>query len=490
MAESTIAVDRDGGKKPYIPLERGWWRLPLFYLLTLSIVGLELYPFLAISIAFLAYQWRHDRYNFLIMLTILWGGFGFFSVASFSIYNIALLASIVLWFVMRKPTNIKGTLLAKLLNFAFMLIIAMLSVESMKVQFLMMSRYWLILYIIVPFAIFSGHSFDFYVFLQKLMPFALMIGIFYILDAYIISGHILIPNDTGLNNSTFFSPAIHFFSGIVYRIYPTGLFFYSLLFIPLVMNYSLRWWQWCIFIGSLAACQTFTVIIGFAVVYVVFKGSFKQICKWCFVGIIAFVSIYLIDGLLPKVERGESQQSSLRIKSSIDQFIDLYNAVDEEDIAEFGSGRMAQILPKTEIVSRENRELIGLGFLHPSKTTLNQYIINNELYTDVEKSEEVATGVEVTQIQVYITMGWLGVFVVTLFYLYLYFTIRKFPHSYYFLSVLALNFMWGFGGFAGIYVAEGCMTIGISYAAIILSERERLPGFNCQWLKERRKRLF
>ncbi len=97
---------------------------------------------------------------------------------------------------------------------------------------------------------------------------------------------------------------------------------------------------------------------------------------------------------------------------------------------------------------------------------------------------------EINQVQLYIYAGWLGLIVVSSLLLYLYYIIRKLPNAYYYLTVLCLNFMWGFGGFAGIFTPEGCMTIGISYAAIILSERERLPGFNCQWLKERRKDYF
>lgn len=455
------------------------------YMLTLSLFGLLLYPMAAVSLIFILYQWRRDRYNFLIMLTLFWGGFGFWPPELPTGY-LPLAMSIALWFLMRKPPILKRTLIAIAAYIAFMFVIAQLSVEGIKIQVFMMSRYWLILYIIVPFAVFSGHKFEFDVFLRKLMPFALMIAIFYILDAYIISGHILLPNDSGNNGSTIFDPAIHPFSGLIYRIYPSGLYFYALFFIPLLRLYRLRWWQWSLFIGSLVASQTFTIIIGFIATYIVFQGKLKQILRWSIGGVVFFIGLYFVDGMLPVQIKGDDViQSRLRIKSSVDQFVDLFNAVDEEDIAEFGSGRMAQILPKLEIIEREHRELIGLGFLHPQKTTLNQYIIDNEYYSDIEKAEEVSAVVEISQVQVFIQMGWLGLIVVTGFYLYLYYIIRKLPHSYYYLSVCLLNFMWGFGGFAGIYSSDGCMTIAIAYAAIILSAREELTGFNCKWLKNR-----
>lgn len=479
-AASTIALR----EKPYLPLEPGWWKLPLCYMLTLSLFGLLLYPMAAVSLIFILYQWRRDRYNFLIMLTLFWGGFGFWPPELPTGY-LPLAVSIALWFLMRKPPILKRTLIAIAVYIAFMFVIALLSVENIKIQVFMMSRYWMILYIIVPFAVFAGHKFEFDVFLRKLMPFALMIAIFYLLDAYVISGHILLPNDTGNNGSTIFSPAIHLLSGNIYRIYPPSIFFYALFFIPLLRTYRLRWWQWTVFIGSFVACQTFTIIIGFLVTYIVFQGKAKQILRWGAGSVVFLVGLYFVDGMLPTQIKGEVEQSQLRIKSSVDQFFDLFNAFDDEDIAEFGSGRMAQILPKLDIIEREGREFIGLGFLHPKKTTLNQYILENEYYSDIEAAEEVSAVVEISQVQVFIQMGWLGIIVVTGFYLYLYYIIRKLPHSYYYLSVCLLNFMWGFGGFGGIYSSDGCMTIAIAYAAIILSAREELPGFNCKWLKNR-----
>ena len=485
MAALAYTAGKSDEKKPYIPLENGWWRKPLFYMLSLSLVGLGLYPALGISLVFLAHEWRHDRYNFLIMLTLLVGTYGLMSPQQLPIWtsDLALLAAGILWFVYRKPPILRRTLTAIFVYFGFMFIVAFLSVENMKIQLLVMRFYWHILYIIIPIAIFSGKEFDFNTFILKLFPFVLLIAIFYLADAYIISGHIFLPKDTSWNGSTFYSPSIHLLSGKIYRIYPPGIFLYSLIFLPILRTYRLHWWQWLFFIGSLIACQTFTIIIGFLAVYVLFQANVKKIATWSIAGIVLFTGLYFIDGMMPEVKHDDGLESRLRIKSSIDQFFDLYNAVDEEDIAEFGSGRMAQALPKLEIVAREGRQWIGLGFLHPSKTTLNQYLITNEYYSDIEKADEVATSVEIAQIQVYINMGWLGLLVVTLFYLYLYYLVRKLPYSYYCLSVMALCFIWSAGGFAGINFDQGGQLIAISFAAVVLHSRDKL-GFNTPWIKK------
>ena len=119
--------------------------------------------------------------------------------------------------------------------------------------------------------------------------------------------------------------------------------------------------------------------MGFVVTFIIFQGGFKKLMMWGFGAVVFLVGIYVLDSFLPTQIHNDSFQSRLRIKSSVDQFIDLFNAVDDEDIAEFGSGRMAQALPKLDVVERENRQLIGLGFLHPEK----QLLINILLRTSI-----------------------------------------------------------------------------------------------------------
>ena len=489
MTATAAQAETTQTAKPYLPLERGWWRTPLLFMLSLDLVGLELWPALAISILFLAHAWRHDRYDFMIMLTYFFGGFGLYVVSFLPVWiaDIVLLASFMLWFVYRKPPILKKTLVALCAMAIFTLVISFLSVESLSIQILTMHRYWYIFCIIVPFAIFSGIEFNFDTFIRRLFPYMLLTAIFYILDSFVICGHILIAKDSLNNNSTFYDPAFHPFSGNFYRIYPAGIFLYILVFIPIIRNYRLHWWQWALFAGSFAASQTFTVLIAFVAVFIFLQGSLRKILTWGVMVLVLLPIMYFIDGLLPTQIKGDAIQSGLRIKSSIDQFLLIYNAVDAEDIAEFGSGRMAQVIPKVEIVEREHRELIGRGFLHPNRTTLNQYIIDNEYYTDIEKAEEVTAFTEISQVNIYLHMGILGLVVITGIYLYLYYLIRKLKYAYLYFSNLVFSFFCGFGGYSLLNMPDGAILLAISFAIPILAERDKL-GFNCPWLKRRGRR--
>lgn len=488
MIATAAQAENTPAAKPYLSLERGWWRTPLLFMLSLDMVGLELWPALAISILFLAHAWRHDRYDFMIMLIYLFGGFGLYLVIDLPIWipDIVLFVSILLWFIYRKPPILKKTLVALCVLTLFMFIISFLSVESLSIQIFMMRKYWYIFCLIVPFAIFSGKEFCLDTFIRRLFPYVILTAIFYILDGFIICGHILIAKDS-INGSTFYDPAFHPLSGNFYRIYPAGIYLYILIFIPILRNYRLHWWQWALLAGSFAASQTFTVMLAFVAVFVLLQGSIRKILIWSLMGIVFLTGLYFVDGMLPTQLRGEVVQSRLRIKSSIDQFALFYNAVDPEDIAEFGSGRMAQVIPKVETVEREHRELIGLGFLHPNRTTLNQYIIDNEYYTDIEKAEEVTAFTEISQVNIFLNMGWSGIVVITSFFLYLYYLIRKLKYSYLFFSNLVFSFFCGLGGYATINMPDGAILLAVSFAIPILAERDKL-GFNCPWLKRRERR--
>ena len=81
------------------------------------------------------------------------------------------------------------------------------------------------------------------------------------------------------------------------------------------------------------------------------------------------------------------------------------------------------------------KEWTGFGFLDRFRTTNQKYIIENELYIDVSNSEEVAVGVEVIVFEIILTIGYIGLIIHILFYVYLWWIIRKFKFSGYFLSV-------------------------------------------------------
>lgn len=458
----------------------------MLYLLSLSLTGLKFYPALLPLAACWLWSLKNDRYQLVIQLTLFFGGYGFLNAERlFPIWtsDMAMGLSLVFWVIYRKPRILWKVLIAIVCYTAALIILSMFSLEKFPIQVLMMRRYLAIIYIIVPIALFSGKEFRMKVFFTKLMPYAMTICIFYIIDAVIFAGDILIPTATLTHESTFYAPNISGFGNIL-RKYPPGFFFVALILFPVTRYYRLRWWQLFLFIFGLGVTQTFTVIIGYLAGFVLFQRSRKLIISYCVAGVLGMALLYSIDCLLPE-ENKESGvvESTLRIKSSIDQFAILASAADDEDLAKFGSQRMAQIIPKVEVLLHENRELTGLGFLHPEKTKMTRYIIENELYTDVSENIEVTAFVEVSAVQVFLNIGIIGLILHIAFFIWLYFIIRHLPYSKYYLCLLVMLVCFGFGGFGGLIREHTLFILSLGYAAIILNSREKLD-FRCPWLKD------
>lgn len=480
---SKAAGDSDAPKK-YLDLEPGWWKLPVLFLLCLALYGLHFFPAIAFVAACIVYAWRARRmYDVLLMSTLFFGGFGFAAIDLVVIRptDIALVSSLVLWLVMRKPPILKRTLMACAAYAASLFVFALLSIESLSVQILIMRPYLMFLCIIIPFAIFAKTEFVFDDFLRHALSYCLIISIFYIIDAYILSGNVLVPDTASWRTSTFYSPTWMPLSGVVTRKYPPGLYILALIILPLARSHKLKLWQWAVLCIGIISTQTFTLILACVLTYVLFQPSLRKSLLWIFTGIVGFLALYLVDSFLPSYTANGYTQSALRVKSSVDQVFDLFNAVDDEDIADFGSGRMAQVMPKLELVGQQHRELIGLGFLHPQKTHINQYIIVNDYYSDISQSIELATGVEVIPVQIYINIGWLGLLCHTIFFIWLWLIIRHLPLASYYLSVVFFNIVLGISGFAGLASPHGLLFVSIAYAAPILAARSALPGYTKFW---------
>lgn len=129
---------------------------------------------------------------------------------------------------------------------------------------------------------------------------------------------------------------------------------------------------------------------------------------------------------------------------------------------------MAQILPKVELMQRMHKTDTGLGFLHPEKTKINDFIIFNEFYSDESAAEEVAAAVEVTQVQTFIHIGWIGLILQLLFFVALYVLIRKYRYRAYYVCVLFMMGWFGIGGFGGWISYSSLFIISIAFAVSIL----------------------
>jgi hypothetical protein len=256
---------------------------------------------------------------------------------------------------------------------------------------------------------------------------------------------------------------------------------------PTARYFKLSKWQWLLVLSALLISRTFTFFLGLVVCFIICKGQGKKLGLYILLGIVAFVGLYFVDSALPYDE--ESKTSTLRIKSSLDQIIDFdIDTADDEDLAELGTTRGAQIIPKMELLYSLHREWLGLGFLNRETTTNQKYIIENELYNNPEDAEEVATGVESMPFQVILTIGYLGMILHILFFVYLWWIIRKLPDSGYYVCTAMCFVIIGISGFSGLIAAYSLYILGTVFAAIILAQKRQLGGFSLPPIKTYDKR--
>lgn len=155
------------------------------------------------------------------------------------------------------------------------------------------------------------------------------------------------------------------------------------------------------------------------------------------------------------------------------------NPNDPELLIKFGTGRIAQILPKLDYMLSTGKQYTGFGFLHDDLTTNNQFVITNEFYTDVTQSEETVARVEVTQVQTILDAGLIGFLIQTFYYLAIYFwVLRPLPYSKSYLIVLFCISFFGIGGFAGLISRQGLLLLGLTTAAILLCQKQQTENIN------------
>lgn len=448
-------------------------------MLSLSLTGLSFYPAIIISLAMMFKAYRENPYDFIIMSLLFLGNYGLTQENTLPVktYDICVVASLVLFFTYIKPPIVKRTLFVIVAYGIALLCIAWFSLETMTVQLYTWRNYLAFIFFIIPIVTFSRRQFAITEFWNRLFPYVLLACIFYIIDGFILCGNILMPCTAAYRDSTFFDPLMSPLSFSFFRKYPPGLFPMALLVYPVARYYKLRFWQWAVVSLALFASQTFSVLSGFIAAYIFFRFGIRKLFLAIFLGLLSLVALYYVDGLLPERKSEYITQSRLRIKSSVDQLSILMEAADDEDLADFASGRMAQILPKLDLVNEEGRQWTGLGFLHPEKNTVAKYVIVNELYTDVSENEEVAALVEVIPVQIFIATGWCGLIVHVLFLTAVYLIVRRLKYSTYLLSVYFCCIWFGLSGFCGLISAHGLFLAAISFSAIILNSRSKLKGF-------------
>lgn len=421
------------------------------------------------------------------MLTLALGGFGLTDFATTYRYTLVFLivpAGILGMVIIKKPPILRTAIFLFAIYAASLFVFAFMSEEKMSIQIRGIFNYLTIAYFTIPILIFSGERFDIQAFFRKLVPYCILMSIFYMIDAWILCGNILLPNiyiGSDTLQSTFWDPYMRPFSMQFVRKWPRGMLFVSMIIYPVIRYYKIPTWMWLVIAGGLVSTRTFTVISGLIVTYFLFKWTGKQIFKGIFVIILSFPLLYYLDSKLPEKRDIDSYtvQSTLRIKSSIDQLIKIATigeSADEEDMAEVGSGRVGQIFPRFEYMAEKDREWIGIGFLDVNRSTSPKFLIFDEFSLNPWEAWVPATRIEITPLQTLLTIGILGFCILTAFYVMLCVIVRRLPYHKYFYSIIFLYAWYGLGDFGGFIQPESLLIIGLAFSVVILANKEQL-GF-------------
>ena len=463
---------------------------PLIFLLSATMIGLHFPPGYVIMLIILINSWRKDRYDFIIQFTIFSAGISLllpYYDLFFPYDKCIFIICIILAFIYKKDAVVKKICIAIAIYAIILLYLATLSEESLRNQMTSYVNWLSLIYFILPLVLFGKEEFDLRVFLRKLMPYMLIICIFYIFDGIILSGNFFMPRDHWAfavgHRPTFYDFYLRPFSFHLVRIWPQGLYLAILCLYGFSRYYKMSLWQWIVFILALIACRTFTLYVALLVCWVVSQKSNKLKLKIALYALLFVFVGYFVD-TEPVFSEGSGYQSTLRIKSTIKQFTDLADAKDIDDYANFGSTRMSVALPSIFLVYELDKEWTGLGFISREKSKVSKYEFESEfefLDPDDFRKEMTASGGEIDLVQVFVNTGYIGLIVHITFYLAIWLFVRKLKYSNYFASVLIGFIILGLSGYAGIIYYISLYLCGLSLAAVLLSNRTPV--------KEKRSRL-
>lgn len=458
--------------KVYFHQSRGEWMWDIIFMLSLSLTGLEMPLGNLLVVILLLRAFKTDREAFVLMLMMALGGYALSEPKyQWGVNNMFLMfpVAIVCMCVMRK-----SPVLTPSIRFygAFALITVAMSliwgVEGLSSQIRPMLCYLSFCFFILPVISFSDKPFDIHRFWTKCWSLMMIMCVFYILDGFIIRGWVLVPCswiDFEGSKSTWYSPIIFGPFGFVPRKYPPGLYPMALLLFPLAKYYRLRWWQWALIAGAMAASRTSTVLFSLVIGFLIAQGSFRRYAVYGILCVAAFTTLYFIDDSLGY---SEEEQSTMRIASTLNQFINLGEAEDDEDFAEAGTGRMAQVIPAVEYIYETGNEWLGFGFVNPA--TEDPYlIVDNQLVPNPEFRYVAVTNVEVTQVKQFLTFGYVGLAIWFGFIFGINRFIRKLRYGRYYLNVAIVLMLFGIGGFDSWYNFPGILVGAMAYAAVLLA---------------------
>lgn len=473
-------------KRPYLELDSASWFRIIVFLLSMSAYGLEFLPALLVVFFMLIKSFVNDRHEFIVQLTLFIGGYGLYYSDPLIVRNdhLIFIVVLILALIYKKPPIVTKTFIIIISFLLAFIVIASFSEFSISSQLMTMRHYFYFIYFYIPILAFNNQEFDFRKYMEWILGYTLVLSCFYILDSFVICGHIFIPRVFDFESvfSTWDNMYIHWFKIPFRRIYPPGLYISALAIYGIAVMFRLRKWQLALLLLGIACTKTITFIVGLILTYSFLRGVLKHIFKYTLIVALALFSLYFVDKWVEENLniKAHDFESPMRIKSTIDQIIDLVNADTIDEYAKFGSGRMAQAIPKFELMYKYDREWTGLGFLDRSKTTNTRYIIDNEFFGNPDEKTEVASGVEIAYAQTILNTGYIGLIVQLFVYLLIAYRIRRLRNFRYFQSVLFAILFFGLNGICSINNMDGLLLLSLSYAVVILTNRDNLPGFNPQ----------
>ncbi len=471
---SPAAVSNDTPRgKVYFDIPLSEWLWNLLFMLSLSLTGLRMPLGNLLVVILLIRAFKINRELFISMLTLTAGGYAY-SMSSidwgvnvmFYLFPTAIFAMCVL----RKTRPVKQTVIA---YSAFALVTVIMAVKWGSVgimdQLRQMMGYLSFCYFAVVLLCFSGEGFDIHRFWRATFSLMIIGCAFYIIDGYVLRGWVLVPcswiNYAG-TQSLWYDPVL---SGGIPRKYPPGLYPWALLIYPLAKYYKMRWWQWVLLIGAMLASRTSTVLFGLVLGFILAQGTFKRYIGYTIAAVAVFTALYFVDASMGKTELG---QSHLRIASTIDQFTDLSAAEDDEDLSEAGTGRMAQAIPAFEKFFEDGKQWTGYGFID-NLTEVPGLIIDNELIAAVnpELKYRAVTDVEITQVRVLLTLGFIGLAIWFGFIFGICRILRGMRYAGYYTNVAIIIMIFGVGGFDSWFTYLGIFLGALSFSTVLLANK-------------------
>ena len=456
-------------KKEYYDLKSQHLIRPTLFLLSLSMVGLQVPFFLGqISALFIMFRtFFKNRHEFLVQLLIFIVGFGFFGqhnkefLLYFKTYDIFVLIGPVLLLIYR-PKN----LLYKKLKLSILLFLLSLFIylyfheEPISIQFRKFRQILLLTNFVLPIYIFRYRKvFSVEYFFERAYNYGMVITVFILIQTYFLKMPILIPDYVSFTNLKAENINLSNFTNIGYNMRVMPEPYYFIIFSLFFFNFKkIKMFPKSIFFFAVLSGVTRSLWAAILVIILMKSHISSKIKYFFYIGLV-FLLLFSVD---------INTRADLRIANFITQFSNLNRGI---DIGRFGTGRFAQAYEPLIHLIKSNQVLTGFGFIHPDKST-NVSIHNAMLEEINRKKEQFLVRVEVTQIALLLYLGILG----TLIYYYFFFKIgislKKYQYGFFYRDIVIFFFVLGIGGFSGLQDYKSISILSFVIGLIVLNNQK------------------